>query len=79
MVQSKSTRTGKTETKTRATASTGKAASAKAKAGSPKSKVTDEDIRKRAYEIYVARGGAHGSEMDDWLKAKVELNKEKGK
>jgi hypothetical protein len=34
---------------------------------------TDDEIRKRAYEIYSARNGGPGSEVDDWLKAETEL------
>jgi hypothetical protein len=32
-----------------------------------------ERIASRAYEIYVARGGVHGRDMDDWLEAEREL------
>jgi Protein of unknown function (DUF2934) len=38
---------------------------------------TEDGIRIRAYEIYCARDGGPGSELDDWLKAEAEL-KEKG-
>ena len=31
-------------------------------------------IELRAYEIYVARGGETGRELDDWLSAERELN-----
>ncbi len=34
---------------------------------------TEDEIRKRAYEIYCARNGGPGSELDDWLKAENEL------
>ncbi len=34
---------------------------------------TREEIGKRAYEIYVSRGGAPGSQMDDWLEAERQL------
>ncbi len=34
---------------------------------------TEDEIRKRAYEVYCARNGGTGSEVDDWLKAEVEL------
>lgn len=30
-------------------------------------------IAARAYELYLARGGAHGSDWDDWLTAEREL------
>ena len=32
-----------------------------------------EDIARRAYEIYVGRGGGEGHEIDDWLQAEREL------
>jgi hypothetical protein len=35
----------------------------------------DEQIRERAYEIFLARGGAPGHEIDDWLQAEKELSK----
>jgi hypothetical protein len=34
---------------------------------------TEDEIRKRAYEIYCARNGGLGSEEDDWLKAETEI------
>ena len=33
----------------------------------------EEQIRKRAYELYVARGNESGSELDDWLQAEDEI------
>jgi hypothetical protein len=33
-------------------------------------------IRQRAHEIYLNRGGADGSELDDWLEAEAELQQE---
>jgi hypothetical protein len=36
---------------------------------------TDEqEIRDRAYEIYLQRGAQHGSELEDWLQAERELS-----
>jgi len=32
-----------------------------------------ERIAARAYELYLARGGAHGSDWEDWLTAEREL------
>jgi hypothetical protein len=37
--------------------------------------VSHEEIRRRAYEIYVERGGLPGSELGDWLRAERELRK----
>ena len=39
----------------------------------PKLPPTPEQIRQRAEEIYLARGGAAGRELDDWLQAEREL------
>jgi hypothetical protein len=33
----------------------------------------DENIRCRAYEIYLERGQQPGAELDDWLQAEREL------
>jgi len=33
----------------------------------------DEDIRRRAYEIYLARGEQPGRDLDDWLAAEREF------
>ena len=35
----------------------------------------DEEIRRRAYEIYRERGDQPGRELDDWLQAKRELER----
>ena len=32
-----------------------------------------EAIAARAYELYLARGGADGKDIDDWLKAEQDL------
>ena len=37
------------------------------------SSARDEDIRRRAYEIYLERGEQPGRELDDWLQAEREL------
>ena len=34
----------------------------------------EEEIRRRAYEIYLERGQQPGGELDDWLKAERELD-----
>ena len=33
----------------------------------------EEDIRRRAYEIYLERSAEPGRELDDWLQAEREL------
>ena len=37
------------------------------------SEPSDEDIRSRAYEMYLERGGHHGLDFDDWVRAEREL------
>jgi len=34
---------------------------------------SDEDIRRRAYEIYLERGEQSDHDLDDWLQAEREL------
>ena len=34
---------------------------------------TYEQIARRAYELFLARGGSHGHHEDDWLQAEREL------
>ena len=34
---------------------------------------TREQIERRAYEIYLARGGQHGHDLADWIMAEHEL------
>ena len=36
---------------------------------------SDEEIRARAYELYLERGGMGGNEVEDWLRAETELRK----
>ncbi len=33
----------------------------------------EEQIRQRAYELYIRRGNEAGSEVDDWLQAEEEI------
>ena len=33
----------------------------------------EEQIRRRAYELYIRRGNQSGSEFDDWLQAEDEI------
>jgi Protein of unknown function (DUF2934) len=50
---------------------------AEAKKGEPRNKLLpiniEEEIRRRAYEIYQQRGSGHGNEADDWLTAEREV------
>src|SRR5205823_14535112 len=34
---------------------------------------TEDEIRFRAYELYVERGGEHGLDFEDWMRAEQEL------
>jgi hypothetical protein len=38
---------------------------------------SEEDIRLRAYQRYLERGGGHGMDFEDWLEAERELKKER--
>ena len=35
----------------------------------------EEQIRRRAHELYVQRGDQSGSELDDWLQAEEEIRR----
>jgi Protein of unknown function (DUF2934) len=45
----------------------------KVRAVSPVQHPSDEQVRRRAYEIHVTRGGIRGYDLDDWLEAEKEL------
>lgn len=49
----------------------------KARAG--KSAPTQDEIARRAYEIYLERGGAPGHELEDWTRAERELVQKNGR
>lgn len=34
---------------------------------------TYDDVARRAYELFIERGGAHGQDWDDWLSAERQL------
>ena len=38
--------------------------------------VLRDGIARRAYEIYVQRGGEHGKDVEDWVRAEKELSDE---
>ena len=42
----------------------------------PEDEPTTEQIRQRAYEIYLARGDGPGDELQDWLQAERNLHSE---
>ena len=39
--------------------------------------ITEDQIRARAYEIYLERNGEPGDPVEDWLQAEAELNRPK--
>ncbi|HEV2173789.1 MAG TPA: DUF2934 domain-containing protein [Nitrospira sp.] len=42
------------------------------------SEPTEDEIRKRAYELYLERNGEPGSALDDWLQAEADLKLRRG-
>jgi hypothetical protein len=42
-------------------------------ADEPSSQPTHEQVAQRAYDIFLARGGVHGMDLDDWFRAEREL------
>jgi hypothetical protein len=42
----------------------------------PKEPSSMGEIRKRAYDLYTQRGGAHRMHLDDWLKAEEQLRQQ---
>jgi hypothetical protein len=51
------------------------ASSADTRSDSMSSAPSEEAIRLRAYQRYLARGGQDGMDFDDWLQAEEELRK----
>jgi Protein of unknown function (DUF2934) len=51
-------------------------AQSKTSPNSERGDVTPEQIQFRAYEIYMARGSASGSDVEDWLQAERELSQQ---
>jgi len=43
------------------------------KSPSPSANVTDSDVARRAYDLYLALDCQHGRDVDDWLQAEQEL------
>jgi hypothetical protein len=42
-------------------------------AGLASAEPSDDEIRSRAYEMYLERGGHDGLDLDDWVRAEREL------
>ena len=49
--------------------------SAKKAGARSKAQPSPDEIAMRAYEIFMARGATHGSDLDDWLQAESELTR----
>ena len=43
-----------------------------------KSLPLEEQVRRRAHEIYLQKGGEDGSDLDDWLQAEREIREAQG-
>jgi len=54
---------------------TGTASESDAAAEKPISQmcVASQDIARRAYELFLDRGGEHGRDLEDWLQAETEI------
>ena len=39
---------------------------------------TSEDVARRAFELFCERGGEHGHDLEDWLRAERELRQNLG-
>jgi len=37
-----------------------------------------DEVKKRAYEIFLERGSAHGNDLNDWIKAESEIKQRYG-
>jgi hypothetical protein len=38
--------------------------------------VPEDEIAQRAYELYLARGGQHGHDLEDWFEAEKQLRED---
>ena len=34
---------------------------------------TSDEVAKKAYDLYLSRGGGHGADFDDWIEAEKQL------
>jgi hypothetical protein len=41
--------------------------------GMPASPMSSDIVARRAYELFLSRGGEHGHDLDDWFSAEREL------
>ena len=54
------------------------AASRAPKALAQQTSVTNNDVARRAYDLYLARGREDGHDVDDWMQAERELRASSG-
>ena len=47
--------------------------------GRYQSNTASEEIARRAFQLYLQRGGSHGWDMADWLQAEEELRQKQGR
>ena len=73
--QSNSTTTARTTTTTRKKTSTSASTRTKKMTLVNPSEI-DNMIREKAYQLYEKRGGSHGADFEDWLRAEQEVKKE---
>jgi Protein of unknown function (DUF2934) len=59
--------------KTKTDEGTATAADRAPKALAQQPSVTNNDVARRAYDLYLARGREHGHDVDDWMQAEREL------
>jgi hypothetical protein len=59
--------------KTKADEGTATAADRAPKSLARQASVTNNDVARRAYDLYLARGREHGHDVDDWMQAEREL------
>ena len=52
-----------------------RASKARAAANVTAANPTHEEIAKRSYELYLARGAADGHDVEDWVQAETELSR----
>jgi hypothetical protein len=50
-----------------------KASSTRSSKGTSDGGPTSEEISRRSYELFLERGGTHGHDVEDWLRAESEL------
>jgi hypothetical protein len=44
--------------------------------GAGSSQIGGDEIARRAYDLYLLRGGGHGADFDDWIEAEKQLKQD---